>query len=155
MEDKPVPEQGHRKSAHEMSDASTRNVLIFALVLFVSVIASLWLADVVFNYFTTHQHLGPPTTPYGQVRELPPPGVPRLEVHPGRDMETYLKQQEKLLNSYGWVDRQAGKVRIPIQRAMDLLLQQGLPVRSGPPEQGIVDPIQEDHVVPKGYMPQN
>lgn len=33
------------------------------------------------------------------------------------------------LNSYGWVDEQAGYVHIPIDRAMDLVLQQGLPAR--------------------------
>jgi hypothetical protein len=154
MDEKHLPE-GHPKPAHETSDANTRSVVIFGVVLFVTLVASLWLVDVVFHYFTAHQHLGPPLTPYGHVRELPPPGVPRLEVHPGEDMEHYREQQEKLLNSYGWVDRDAGTVRIPIQRAMDLLLQKGLPVRTGPPQQGIVDPIQEDHLVPKGYMPQN
>src|SRR5208282_5249649 len=34
------------------------------------------------------------------------------------------------LHSYGWVDEKAGTVRIPIERAMDLLVQRGLPVRS-------------------------
>ena len=40
----------------------------------------------------------------------------------------------RLLNSYGWVDPKAGVVRIPIDRAMDLLLQKGLPVRGKQPE---------------------
>jgi hypothetical protein len=154
MDEKLKPE-GHPKSAHETSDANIRGVVIFGVVLFVTIVASLWLVDVVFNYFVAHQRLGPPLTPYGYVRELPPPGVPRLEVTPGADMERYREKEEKLLNSYGWVDQQRGVARIPIQRAMDLLLQKGLPVRTGPPQQGIVDPIQEDHVAPKGFMPQN
>jgi hypothetical protein len=37
--------------------------------------------------------------------------------------------EEKSLYSYGWVDEKAGIVRIPIERAMDLLVQRGLPVR--------------------------
>jgi hypothetical protein len=36
------------------------------------------------------------------------------------------------LSSYGWVDREAGIVRIPIDRAMDLLAERGLPARAGP-----------------------
>jgi hypothetical protein len=37
------------------------------------------------------------------------------------------KKQEKALASYGWIDRQAGVVHIPIERAIDLVLEQGLP----------------------------
>ena len=39
----------------------------------------------------------------------------------------YAKQQQEL-ESYAWEDRKAGVVRIPIERAMDLLLEKGLPV---------------------------
>ena len=35
------------------------------------------------------------------------------------------------LSGYGWIDRNAGTVRIPIDRAKDLLLQRGLPTRPG------------------------
>ncbi len=38
-------------------------------------------------------------------------------------------REEGLLYSYGWVDEKAGTVRIPIERAMDLIVQRGLPVR--------------------------
>lgn len=154
MDEKPKPE-GRPNPGHETSDANTRSVVIFGIVLFVAVVASMFVADAVFNYFTKHQSLGPPLTPYGHVRELPPPGVPRLEVTPGADMARYRKKEEKLLKSYGWVDRNHGVVRIPIQRAMNLLLEKGLPVRTGPPQQGIVDPIQETHVAPQGFTPQN
>jgi hypothetical protein len=37
---------------------------------------------------------------------------------------------EAILNSYGWVDEEAGVVRIPIDRAMELTLERGLPTRS-------------------------
>ena len=54
---------------------------------------------------------------------------PRLE----RDERTQLNQvrlnEEQLLNSYGWVDEKSQTVRIPIERAMDLVVQRGLPVR--------------------------
>src|SRR5438132_4494267 len=46
--------------------------------------------------------------------------------------------EDALLNTYGWIDRENGVVHIPIQRAMDLVLQRGLPVR--PPDQ---QPTQE------------
>lgn len=39
-----------------------------------------------------------------------------------------LKRQDEMLSSYDWVDQQNGVVRIPINRAMDLLAERGLPV---------------------------
>jgi len=41
--------------------------------------------------------------------------------------------EEQLLHHYTWVDQRAGQVRIPVERAMDLLVQQGLPEVSGAP----------------------
>lgn len=51
---------------------------------------------------------------------------------PAYDMEEMHKQQSEEVNSYGWVDRKQGIVRIPISEAKKLLLQQGLPVRQEP-----------------------
>jgi len=41
-----------------------------------------------------------------------------------------LRKQNEVLGSYDWVDQKNGVVRIPIERAMDLLAQRGLPVIS-------------------------
>jgi hypothetical protein len=54
---------------------------------------------------------------------------PELQVDPATDLRSYLAAEEQILNSYGWVDRDRGVVRIPIGRAMDLLLSRGVPVR--------------------------
>jgi hypothetical protein len=55
---------------------------------------------------------------------------PRLETDERGQLNDIRLDEERKLNSYGWVDEQAGTVRIPIDRAMDLLAQRGLPVRS-------------------------
>jgi len=57
------------------------------------------------------------------------PPEPRLQVTAPRDLKTYRDDQEKILQGYSWVDSQAGLVRIPIDRAMNLMLQKGYPVR--------------------------
>jgi hypothetical protein len=54
---------------------------------------------------------------------------PKLQVTPRVDLQAFRAREEARLNSYGWVDKTAGVVRIPIARAMDLLIQRGLPVR--------------------------
>jgi len=61
----------------------------------------------------------------------PPSYFPKLQLSPTADMEAFRAREEAELNGYGWVDRTTGVARIPIDRAMELLLQKGLPARSG------------------------
>lgn len=70
------------------------------------------------------------------------PSPPNLQIAPRQDLEDYLATQRASLNSYGWVDEEAGRVRIPIERAMELLAERGLPVE--PRESGPPDALQED-----------
>jgi len=54
--------------------------------------------------------------------------APSLELDDGHaDYLALRQQQSEKLNSYGWVDRSNGIVRIPIDRAMDLIASRGLP----------------------------
>jgi hypothetical protein len=52
---------------------------------------------------------------------------PRLEVDERSELKNILLEQQQELNSYGWVDEKAGVARIPIERAMQLVAQRGLP----------------------------
>jgi hypothetical protein len=54
---------------------------------------------------------------------------PRLETDERTQLNRLRLTEEQKLNSYDWVDQKSGIVRIPIERAMDLLAQRGLPVR--------------------------
>lgn len=56
--------------------------------------------------------------------------VPHLQLAPPEDLGKFRALEETELNSYGWIDRTAGVVRIPIARAMELVLERGLPVRT-------------------------
>jgi len=55
----------------------------------------------------------------------PVPPEPRLEIDPTVDFQEYLRQQHEVLNSYAWISRADGKVRIPIDRAMELVVERG------------------------------
>jgi hypothetical protein len=68
---------------------------------------------------------------------------PRLEKNDRVEIYDFRLQEEQRLNSYGWVDEKAGVVHIPIDRAMQLLAQQGLPTA---PRAGTV-PASEVNVV--------
>jgi hypothetical protein len=60
------------------------------------------------------------------IESAPPP--PNLQAQPQLELAEFRLRQAKILSSYGWVDREAGIVRIPIDRAMDLVAERGLPV---------------------------
>jgi hypothetical protein len=53
---------------------------------------------------------------------------PKLEEDERGQLNGIRIEEEKALYSYGWVDEKAGTVRIPIERAMELIVQRGLPV---------------------------
>lgn len=78
-------------------------------------------------------------TPYGADRienifppeliEEPIPPEPRVQAFPELDWLEYKEAQLAELTSYGWIDSERGIVRIPIDRAAELILEEGLPVR--------------------------
>ncbi len=55
--------------------------------------------------------------------------APQLQPDPTADMDSFRAREDQVLNSYDWVDKDNGVVRIPIDRAMQLIEQRGLPVR--------------------------
>jgi len=46
------------------------------------------------------------------------------------DLSKMRQQWSEEVNGYSWVDKNAGVTRIPIERAMQLTLQRGLPART-------------------------
>lgn len=75
---------------------------------------------------TVHDNLNPPTS--AVIESFP---QPRLQANEAGDMSKFRAQEEQILNSYGWVDQQAGVAHIPIEQAIDILAAHGLPVRQG------------------------
>jgi hypothetical protein len=64
------------------------------------------------------------------------PPEPRLQEDPFADLIALHAEEDTVLGSYGWVDRQAGVVRIPIREAMRIVAERGLPVRPAPEPKG-------------------
>jgi hypothetical protein len=58
---------------------------------------------------------------------LPLPPEPRLQIHPAADLAKLHAAEDTQLESTGWTDRAQGVVHIPIDRAMTLVVQRGLP----------------------------
>jgi hypothetical protein len=58
------------------------------------------------------------------------PSGPLLQVKPHQELETYCSAQQQNVTTYAWVDQPSGVVRIPVDRAMELILAKGLPART-------------------------
>jgi hypothetical protein len=69
------------------------------------------------------------------------------------DTQSYLQSQQNLLNSYGWIDRQNGIVRLPVDRAMELLLEPGLPTRAAKTQQNGAPPLKTRNGSPNSAEP--
>lgn len=119
---------------YEKRDVNTRAILIFVLVLFVVLAVTLVSMRGLFGYFSATQNLGPGASPFNNSRAIPP--TPRLQVDPAADLNQVRGAQEEMLNSYGWVDKASGTVHVPIDRAMDMLIERKLPVRAAAPVVG-------------------
>jgi len=129
-----ISEKSHTPPAspgYETRDANVPSLLKFCAALAVSLLVVALAMRWMFAELATTQSLGPAASPFEDVRTLPP--LPRLQVAPQKEIHDYWESQQNVLNSYGWVDRQNGVVRIPIDRAMRLTLERGLPARPAKP----------------------
>ena len=116
-------------TGHELSDLNPNNILWFgaglALVIVIVVLAMYGL----FHFFYRSETRSRPT-PSPLSYGVEPPPEPRLLTRPGGDLAAMRAEEDQILNSYGWIDRERGIVRLPIGRAITLLAQKGLPTRS-------------------------
>ena len=128
METKRPSPPGAPRDRYERRDADVRTLLRFGFWLFVTMVVVSVGMKWVFVYYAKSQQLGPPASPFENARVLPP--APRLQAAPRTELKNYRDAQNERLASYGWVDRQNGVVRIPIERGMDLLLERALPARA-------------------------
>jgi hypothetical protein len=142
---KTVPGHGD----YERRDIGVGGVLYFIVGLVFAGVVVHFVATGLFGYLNRkYETEQPPVSP---LVKNAPTDTRRIPPQYGRDYEKFLKEnfpspqletdertqlndirlrEEDTLSTYGWVDQKAGTVRIPIDRAIDILAQRGLPVRS-------------------------
>ncbi len=114
-------------AGHELSDVNIRGLLVFLAALVVSLAVTVFAIAWLFSFLTARaleQDPAPP--PLADLREKKPP-APRLQESPKFDLQRMQDQQETALKRTRWIDRQAKVVQIPIDRAMQLVAERGLP----------------------------
>jgi hypothetical protein len=120
---------------HEHSDVDANAILGFATGLVVGVVTVSLLVGLFFAYLSTRAAISTiPQYPLGAdlARRLPP--EPRLQAAPRQAMDDLRTEEDRTLRSYQWVDRTTGVVRIPIDEAIRLTLERGLPARASEEE---------------------
>ena len=134
--DRHVDELGHPKAGHEEHDVDTVVVTRFGIGLALIMIATLFLVWGLFNFFIKGEggaYTAAPPLSAGATAGVRVPPQPRLQDKPTADLKQVRAAEDQALHSYGWVDPAKTTVRIPIERAMDIVAQRGLPARTQAP----------------------
>jgi hypothetical protein len=154
--------QGHRQSAeYEREDLGARSVFTFLIGLLVMGVLVFGFLKVMLHvleaYNRSHQ---PPQHPLAMKtvpvpeqagREKSKEGIkaafpdPRLEDDEIHQLREFRDGEEQRLYTFGWVDQTAGTVHIPIERAMQLIVERGLPtqVKAGVTPPSLVNTAQQ------------
>ncbi|MGH9631845.1 MAG: hypothetical protein ACRD7E_26365 [Bryobacteraceae bacterium] len=122
---------------HEKTDMNVRQILWFFLLLTASILIVLGLMVGMFFGLEKTRDLGEAISPLAPPRFVPPD--PKLQVVPQMELNALRESERKILGEYGKAEQQAldpeaaekgiEAVRIPIDRAMDLVAERGLPSR--------------------------
>src|SRR5579871_653540 len=110
--------------AHEERDINAGFVLIFFVGLALVVVIVHFISLGTFDYLAARPWNYPPPVPLASSREQFT--GPHLLVNQAHDLKDFRASEQSVLDSYDWVDRDHGVVRIPIDRAIDLLAERGV-----------------------------
>ncbi|MCI0392260.1 MAG: hypothetical protein MOB07_26310 [Acidobacteria bacterium] len=142
------PQHGHDPHGHgheqvESSAMAPKPILLFLVILFIStafVFVIVKGLDWGFKELDESNQGQAATQVETRGRQLPP--GPLLQGAPGKDdkptdlpleeMEKVRKAADQKIGSYGWVDKSGGIVRIPLNRAKDMIAEKGLPALPSP-----------------------
>ena len=110
--------------SYQPTDVAPRNVLYMAGLLIAGILLSIALVAGLFVLLERY-HRPPSRTGIERAVQIPP--SPRLQVSPWHDREMVEQRAKPMLVGYDWTNKAAGRVRVPIERAMDMVASQGWP----------------------------
>jgi hypothetical protein len=113
---------GHETTDVDLTGAA--KILVYSIAFMAVTFAAMWL---MFRFFINLEVAKDPApSPVAIPTERLPPG-PRLQTNEPNDLRSFRQSEDAILDNYGWVDKENGIVRIPVDRALDLLVERGLP----------------------------
>jgi len=130
---------------YEKSDINVRVIVGFGAALVVALGLVFLLIWLLFGlYGNLNARTSPREFPLAPSDQLRLPSEPRLQEKPREELEAFRRKEDAVLNGYTWIDQRTGAVRIPIDRAIERLLDQGLPVRENAPAEEPARPSQSN-----------
>jgi hypothetical protein len=111
-------------SGHEASDVRPRAVAVVVLGFFSAIGLSAAFVAGLMTLFSDHD--ARPALPSLATKHLVSP-PPRLEIKPLVERVAVEAEAQSHLQGYAWTDQAAGRARIPIDRAIELLVAHGWP----------------------------
>jgi hypothetical protein len=122
------PHVENRDVSYEKRDVNARAILWVGVAIIISAVVIHFAVWGVFDFFSAREaHKGKPPATLVNTKRQQPPQRPRLQTDAPADLQELRARETAALESYGWVDRQKGIVHIPVERAMELLVERGLP----------------------------
>jgi hypothetical protein len=121
-------------AGHETSAIAMRAVAWSGIGLVATIVVSLVLVWELLSMFSQQEKVAADSGTTDTVRAMQPsrlPDAPELEVNQAVALGQLRSRERALLDEYAWLDRQAGIARIPIERAIEIVSQNGLPKTSG------------------------
>jgi hypothetical protein len=117
-------------STYEHTDASVGVIVKFLFWLAISAVVihvglGLIYAILIDRAMETGEQRYPLAARQGE--RLPP--TPRLQQFPHTEFYEFRRGEQEFLEGYGWMNKEAGIVHIPIEEAMRLTVERGLPSR--------------------------
>ena len=125
-----MDENRYPKVGHETTDVNVWAIGKFAIGLVIVCVVSIALLFGLLKFFQSREETSVANT-VEPTKMFP---QPQLQKTPIPDLKAIRDEEDKLLNGYAWVDQPKGVVRIPVDRAIEVLAQRGLPSRSEVPK---------------------
>jgi hypothetical protein len=122
-------------AGYEHTDANTRIISQFLFWLGVAtivVIVGMWGMFALF--VEQRREVGEPEFPLAVGLDQRQAPEPRLQQFPLWEYQEFQRREDALLRGYGWVNEATGTVHIPIEDAMRIVVERGLPVADGAAE---------------------
>ena len=120
--------QGNNGPGYEVRDANIKGLLQFAFWLAMLLLVTLVAMRFTFSQLAKLTPLGPAASPFENARQIP--SGPLLQADPHQELGAYCANQQQAVDGYAWINNTGGVVQLPIDRAMELTMQHGLPSRS-------------------------
>ena len=124
-----------RRMGYETDDVGVQTILRWVLFMFGFVLASLAVTYGIYWVFVLRpnpQAEANAQSPLLNQKRLPPPDAPILQAAPKQDWKDFTRSEDEKVHTYGWVNANRGSVKIPVERAIDLLSERGIPVPPAP-----------------------